>query len=234
MTFSCDYLRINVMRFTRLMKRLSLYILVIFTLVFTSNYTLATGGLGDSCTAKPDCVAADQDCIGGVCATRAPTTGTNTGSPTASSNAGNTPAGFVKGIENYIVSAPDLGKMVSDVFDWSLSILGIVVFISFFMSGVQWATAYGNPSKVSQAQDRMKQTVFGAILLVSSYVILNVINPDFVGQKTQLPPLDPISSGSTSNNNSALKAKGEVCVVNSDCASNSCTGATADSDGRCN
>jgi hypothetical protein len=189
---------------------------------------------GMPCTGDVDCRGTNQTCDlsacqmvdgekRGSCSSKPNQYVSSCEEPKNTSN----PTKFSSGSPDYSTTAPDLGDMVEIFFNWSLSILGIVVFISFFWSGIQWGTAYGNPSKVSQAQERMRQTIFGAILLVSSYVILNVINPDFVGQKTQLPPLKSINNSSSSSipdktenpsaPNSSTKGVGSNCAAPPDC-----------------
>lgn len=83
----------------------------------------------------------------------------------------------------------DLGQLISQIFTWSLSILGISVFVMFFYSGFMWLTAAGNTSKIGEAKTHMTNAVFGAILLLSSYLILYTINPDFVKNTVNLPGL---------------------------------------------
>lgn len=83
----------------------------------------------------------------------------------------------------------DLGQLIQQIFTWSLGILGISVFVMFFYAGFLWLTAAGNTSKVSDAKSRMTNAIFGAIILLSSYLILNTINPDFVRSSVNLPGL---------------------------------------------
>ncbi len=83
----------------------------------------------------------------------------------------------------------DLGQLIQQIFTWSLGILGIAVFVMFFYAGFLWLTAAGNTSKVGEAKSRMTNAIFGAILLLSSYLILNTINPDFVKNSVDLPGL---------------------------------------------
>jgi len=83
----------------------------------------------------------------------------------------------------------DLGSLIEQIFSWSLSILGIAVFVMFFYSGFLWLTAAGNTSKIGEAKTHMTNAVFGAILLLSSYLILYTINPDLVKNTVNLPGL---------------------------------------------
>ena len=91
----------------------------------------------------------------------------------------------------------DLGQLISQIFTWSLGILGISVFVMFFYSGFLWLTAAGNTSKIGEAKTHMTNAVFGAILLLSSYLILYTINPDFVRNTVNLPGLGKTNSPTT-------------------------------------
>ena len=91
----------------------------------------------------------------------------------------------------------NLGQLISQIFTWSLGILGISVFVIFFYSGFLWLTAAGNTSKTGEAKTHMTNAVFGAILLLSSYLILYTINPDFVRNTVNLPGLGKTNSPTT-------------------------------------
>ncbi len=89
----------------------------------------------------------------------------------------------------------NLGQLISQIFTWSLGILGIAVFVVFFYSGFLWLTAAGNTAKIGDAKSHMTNAVFGAILLLSSYLILYTINPDFVKNTVNLPGLGTTAPG---------------------------------------
>ena len=93
------------------------------------------------------------------------------------------------------VSAPtqglptDLGQLIQQIFTWSLAVLGIAVFVMVFYAGFLWLTAAGNTAKVGEAKSRITNAVFGAIILLSAYLILCSINPDFVRSSVNIPGL---------------------------------------------
>lgn len=89
------------------------------------------------------------------------------------------------------VQAPptDLGKFIQQLFNWSLSILGVVIFVVIIFSGAQMLIYAGIPAKISDAQGRIQDALLGAALLLAAYLILNVINPNLVGQSSRLPPI---------------------------------------------
>jgi len=71
-----------------------------------------------------------------------------------------------------------IGQCIADIYTWSLSIVGIIAFATAIYAGVIWMTAAGNASKIKEAKDRMSNAVLGIVLLFSSFLILNTINPD--------------------------------------------------------
>ncbi len=83
----------------------------------------------------------------------------------------------------------NLGQLIQQIFGWSLGILGIAVFVMIFYAGFIWLTAAGNTARISEARGHITNAVLGAVLLLSSYLILYTINPDFVKNTITLPGL---------------------------------------------
>ncbi|MDP2648044.1 MAG: pilin [Candidatus Yanofskybacteria bacterium] len=83
----------------------------------------------------------------------------------------------------------DLGALITSIFNWSLAIVGIAVFVMILYGGATWLVAAGSPALVSKAKETIRNALLGAFLLFSAYLILNTINPDFVRQSTTLEPL---------------------------------------------
>ena len=93
----------------------------------------------------------------------------------------------------------DLGQLIAKIFEWSLGLIGLVIFVRFFYAGFLWFTAAGNPANVGTAKTIMKNAVYGALVLFSAWLILNTINPDLVGGRLDLPGL-PASQPTTGTN----------------------------------
>lgn len=85
--------------------------------------------------------------------------------------------------------SPSLGQLIADMYSYSLTIVGICVFMVILYAGVQ-LMFFGNRD---QAYDIIKHAVIGTILLYSAVVILNTINPDLTHGTTYLPSLDSSS-----------------------------------------
>lgn len=74
----------------------------------------------------------------------------------------------------------DIGAFVSQIYTFSLTVVGIVVFVRFIYAGFLYLTAAGNTSNTARAKSIMTNAIVGVILLFSAYLILYVINPDLV------------------------------------------------------
>lgn len=88
-------------------------------------------------------------------------------------------------------NAQDLGQFINSIYIWSIGIVGLAVFIQFIRAGLTYLLAAGNASTTGKAKEMMQHAVLGAILLLSAYLILNVINPDLT--QTNLFNLDEIA-----------------------------------------
>src|SRR3989338_8771646 len=74
----------------------------------------------------------------------------------------------------------NLGQFIKSLFNLGIGFVGLAVFIQFFRAGITYLMAAGNAGDTHHAKEMMQNAVLGAILLLSSYLILNVINPDLV------------------------------------------------------
>lgn len=92
----------------------------------------------------------------------------------------------------------DLGALIEWVFNTSLRVVGIAVFVMAVYGGFLMVLAGGMPQMHAKGREAMTNAFLGALLLLAAYVILNTINPDFVREKGSLPPL-PTPSGARSS-----------------------------------
>ena len=130
----------------------------------------------------------------------------------------------------------DLGSLVQSIFAWSLSIIGLVIFVRFFYAGFLWFTSAGDTGRIGRARDIMKNAAYGTAVLFSAFLILNTINPDLVHQTFNLQgipatvPADqvPKTSGSTGTTllknlcvNGFCSSTGTACSGPNQCGNNS-------------
>jgi len=82
--------------------------------------------------------------------------------------------GLTKPVEN------DLPSYIAYLFGFGTYIAGIIAIISFAIGAVQLVMSASNPSLSKDAKDRMLSSIFGLILTLSAFVILQTINSKFV------------------------------------------------------
>ncbi len=72
----------------------------------------------------------------------------------------------------------NISEMVKYFYEWGISLGGLAAFISLVMAGFQYLTSTGDTGKMREARDKINSSLFGLLLLLSSFLILNVINPE--------------------------------------------------------
>ncbi|OGF21643.1 hypothetical protein A2316_01095 [Candidatus Falkowbacteria bacterium RIFOXYB2_FULL_38_15] len=77
----------------------------------------------------------------------------------------------------------DMAEYISLAYSYVLSIGNILAVVIIIASGFIYLTAGGNPSRIGQAKEYIGGAVVGVILLFTSYLILNTLNPDLVRLK---------------------------------------------------
>jgi hypothetical protein len=76
-----------------------------------------------------------------------------------------------------------LQTVVSDLYSYSLKLVGLCVFVMFLIAGLTYIIP-GLQKKFGDPWDIIKDAIIGLVLLFSAYLILNTINPDLVGGGT--------------------------------------------------
>jgi hypothetical protein len=90
------------------------------------------------------------------------------------------------------IGGTDLAGYLEWLFTFAISIAGILAVLMIVIGGMQYITAYGNPSRIENAKNRITQALIGLLLAVSAWLILYTINPDLVKGVFTFPPLPPI------------------------------------------
>lgn len=89
--------------------------------------------------------------------------------------------GFMRG------KVGDLAGYLGIIYNFMISIVGVVAGVFILVGGFQYLTAGGDAARVSSAKNRIANALIGMVLALSSFVLLNTINPDLVNLK--LPKL---------------------------------------------
>lgn len=68
-------------------------------------------------------------------------------------------------------------KLIEYFFEWGVGLGGLAVFIALVIAGVEYVTSIANPNKTKDAKERIKSSLIGLVLLLSSWAIFKLINP---------------------------------------------------------
>lgn len=96
-------------------------------------------------------------------------------------------------------TATNFASYLQALFPFLLSVAAGLAFVMIVIGGIFYMTSAGNPAAISSARDRIKAAVIGLLIAVSSYVIINAINPklltlDIAGS---IPPIPSGGGGCT-------------------------------------
>lgn len=97
----------------------------------------------------------------------------------------------IPGLEG-VKTATNFTTYLKALFPFLLSVAAVLAFVMIVIGGIFYITSAGNPAAVSSAKDRIKAAIIGLLIAVSSYLIINAINPnllnlDFSGSITPIP-----------------------------------------------
>lgn len=73
-----------------------------------------------------------------------------------------------------------INDLVKYLYSLTVMIGGLAAFIQLIRGGVMWMTSAGNPSQTTDAKDMITSAITGLLLLLASYIILQLLNPDLL------------------------------------------------------
>lgn len=72
----------------------------------------------------------------------------------------------------------ELGQIVAWLYAFIIGISGLAAFVMIVWGGVQYMTSAGNPTRTGEAKDKIQKALLGLLLVLASFLILRVINPE--------------------------------------------------------
>ena len=72
----------------------------------------------------------------------------------------------------------DVGDMIQYFYEWAIALGGLATFVSLVFGGFKYLSSMGRPEVMKEAKSQITSAFVGLILLLSSWLILNIINPD--------------------------------------------------------
>ena len=83
----------------------------------------------------------------------------------------------------------DPAQYISQLYQWSISVTGILAGIMIMIGGLLYLTAGGSPERVSNAKSYISNALIGLILALSSYFLLQTVNPALLNLRFPKVPL---------------------------------------------
>lgn len=120
------------------------------------------------------------------------------------------------------IDIPWIADYIIGAYRYAVFLGSILAAVMLMVGGIQWLTAAGNAERVGAAKKRITNAIVGLVLILSSYTLLNTINPDLTlvkGLRVKTVPPEPLeielqsttvdtSVQSTSGDNSAYPIAG--------------------------
>jgi hypothetical protein len=75
---------------------------------------------------------------------------------------------------------PVLPEYIVAIFNFALMIIGLICFGALLYGGFRYLTSAGKPAALADAKDQIFSALLGLIILLSSWLILNTINPELL------------------------------------------------------
>jgi len=100
------------------------------------------------------------------------------------------------GEEKKIEATKDMiAQYIAAVYKYGVGITGILAFVMIMVGGIMWMMAGGSPDRVSNAKTYIAGALLGLILALSSYLLLQTVNPRLVN--LEMPELPSIKGVNT-------------------------------------
>lgn len=95
-----------------------------------------------------------------------------------------TTAGMTKTDAEGNIYIPFIGQYIAGIYKWAVGIAALIAVVFVIMGGFIYMTAGGNAQRAQEGKDRITSALFGLLLLLGSYALLYIINPDLVNFKS--------------------------------------------------
>lgn len=99
----------------------------------------------------------------------------------------------VPGVETPTTTRTVLTDFIRYIFTLAISFAGLLAFGALIYGGIRYLTSAGDPTKMSDGKDQAMAGFLGLIILLSSYLILNTIDPQLVLKEA--PTIESLEQG---------------------------------------
>lgn len=128
------------------------------------------------------------------------------------------------GADNFVPLAPipnldtgsnaTLGSYINSLFFLIISVAAMLAVIKVVIGGFQYMTQTSSTSATAKARETIRDAIIGLILLLSSYLILSIVNPQILSLEalrfSALGPSDSVQGAIQQNREDALERQAEI------------------------
>ncbi len=105
-------------------------------------------------------------------------------------------AGVSAADEEGYVYPPFIGQYFGAIYKWAILVGALIATIMIMFGGMMYLLSAGNPTKIEEAKSRITNALLGLFLILGSYTLLYLINPDLVKFKSlKILAIQPEYSG---------------------------------------
>lgn len=79
-----------------------------------------------------------------------------------------------------ITDSTTLPQLVKYLFNFAIGLGGVLAFCMLVWGGFRYLISVGNPAAQKDARDTLTSAILGLLLLLTSYLLLQIINPDIL------------------------------------------------------
>jgi hypothetical protein len=107
------------------------------------------------------------------------------------------PIPTLNGGDAHIKFTGDTGPIadyVKAIYTYAVAAVGIVAAVVMMIGGLMWITAGGNASSISEAKSMITASLTGLVLVLTSYLILDQVNPSLVNLSNNISQISGITN----------------------------------------
>jgi hypothetical protein len=119
---------------------------------------------------------------------------------------------FEKGDEKTIIGDTEMiGAYIKSIYEYAIGIAGIVAAAVLMYGGFSYLMSGGSADKISNAKSWIGAALSGLVLVMLSYLILSIINPNLVNFKiSEIKKIDPLELSESSTGSGCCQYSGEA------------------------
>ena len=188
-----------------------------------------------TCNGFGQCVAGGG---GKTCANSGECDASNAGQPPQTQQSSQQSSQGGPAIYKLLQPLPGVGQTVStfveyvtNLIPFILMLAAVLAVVQIVIGGMEWAFSESILAK-GEGKERITQALYGLLIALLSWLILNTINPDLVNLKLTIPGLPNTNTlGGAGTGGVGTGFPGKPCTNPSECASGICSGGFCDVSG---